>query len=226
MERYQSAEAIIQDPQITVKSVCKVCNNGWMSDLEAKNIPVVGSMLIDLAIPLDRGMKELVAAWTIKTAMVLDSTRPKAAGNRFYSKDDCIAMRETLSIPRHTRIWIGRINTKHLLGLGTDYRYLHRDTYDPEVVSTTTTIVVGHFVAQSITQRRAKNFESLEMPPVEPKGTGWENYLTQIWPIEREWVSWPPSDFFTNGPPHEIAYLLDRWRVGERVDSSVIASSF
>jgi hypothetical protein len=103
MDRYQTGQIVIPDPEITVKSVCALCNNGWMSDLEAKNIPMVGSMLNDLSITLDRGAQESVAAWTIKTAMVLDSTRPKAAGARFYRKEDCVKMRENLSMPEYTR---------------------------------------------------------------------------------------------------------------------------
>jgi hypothetical protein len=112
-----------------------------MSDLEAKNLPLVGSMLNDLSITLDRSAQESVAAWTIKTAMVLDSTRPKAAGARFYRKEDCVKMRENLSMPEHTRVWIGRINSKHLLALGTDYRYLRLDTIEPHGQSRITTVI-------------------------------------------------------------------------------------
>jgi hypothetical protein len=50
MDRYKSAQIIIPDPQITVKTVCEKCNNGWMSDLETKSIPLVGGMLNDLYI--------------------------------------------------------------------------------------------------------------------------------------------------------------------------------
>lgn len=40
-----SGKKVIPDPEITVKTVCEFCNNGWMSDLEAENIPTIGSML-------------------------------------------------------------------------------------------------------------------------------------------------------------------------------------
>jgi hypothetical protein len=223
MDRYQSEQIIIPNPEITVKSVCETCNNGWMSHLEAKNIPIIGSMLVDLSITLDHSVQETVTEWVMKTAMVFDSTRPKAAGVRFYCRDDCSKIRERLFIPEHTRVWIGRINSKHLLGLGTDYRYLRPDTNEPHGQSTITTLVVGHFVAQAITQRKFQKFAHLDMPVLQPKGGGWEDYLTKIWPTEREWITWPPRDSFTNGGPNGIAYLMDRWRVGERVDPSVLA---
>lgn len=147
MERYQSKQVIIPNPEITVKSVCGICNNGWMSDLESTNIPVICSMLNDLSVTLDRDQQREVAAWCVKTATMLDSTRPKGAGDRFYLKDDCVRMRESLTIPPKTRVWIGRIESKHLLALGTDDRYLRPDTQEPHSLSTITTLVAGHFVA-------------------------------------------------------------------------------
>jgi hypothetical protein len=223
MDRYQSKQVIIPNPEITVKSVCGICNNGWMSDLESANIPVIGSMLNDLSITLDRDQQKEVAAWCVKTAMMLDSTRPKGAGDRFYLKDGCVKMRESLTIPPKTRVWIGRIESKHLLALGTDYRYVRPDTQEPHSLSTITTLVAGHFVAQVITQRLYPKFADVGIPVTQPKGGNWETYLTQIWPIERDWIAWPPKDSFTNGGLNGIAYLLDRWRIGEQVDPSTLA---
>jgi len=157
------------------------------------------------------------AEWTVKTAMVLDSTRPKAAGVRFYRRDDCAAMRESSTIPQHTRVWIGRSDERHILALGTDYQYLQADTREVHGKSTITTIVVGHFVVQSITQRKMPKFSHLNMPVLQPKPANWDVYLIPIWPIESVAI-WPPERSFTNGGPEGIAYLMDRWRTGERVD--------
>jgi hypothetical protein len=225
MDRYGKDQVIIPDPEITVKSVCGVCNNGWMSDLEAKNIPVIGSMLNDIAITLDRQQQTSVSQWVIKTAMMLDSTRPKAGSPRFYQKNQCVLLRENLTIPANTGIWIGRIETKHLLGLGTDYRTLRPDTLEPNIHSTIATFVAGHFVAQAITQRLYPKFADTEMPELRPKEADWDSYLIRIWPIGRDSIMWPPKSSFTNGGPRGIAYLLDRWRVGTEVDPTTIASA-
>ncbi len=40
--------------ELTVKTVCGICNNGWMNDLEAENIPIIGYMLQDITVPLDK----------------------------------------------------------------------------------------------------------------------------------------------------------------------------
>jgi hypothetical protein len=73
-----SANKIIPDPEIKVKTVCRVCNNGWMSTLEADNIPTIGGMLQDISMPLDEAQQKSVAAWSIKTAMVSDSMKGRS----------------------------------------------------------------------------------------------------------------------------------------------------
>lgn len=70
IQRGSSEKKIIPNPEIMVKTVCGICNNGWMSDLEAGNIPVIGSMLQDIAIPLDEAQQKVVAVWSLKTAMM------------------------------------------------------------------------------------------------------------------------------------------------------------
>jgi len=223
MDRYKSEQIIIPNPQFTVKSVCGICNNGWMSNLEGLNVPIIGSILNDISITLDRGQQNAVAAWAVKTAMILDSTRPKEAGDRFYLKSDCVRMRESLTMPLRTRVWIGRIESKHLLSLGTDYRYMSADYPEPRMLATITTLVTGHFATQIIAERPYPKFADLETPYSQPKGGNWGDYLIQIWPIQREWITWPPKNSFTNGGPNGIAYLMDRWRIGTPVDPDTFA---
>ena len=194
-----------------------------MHDLETANIPIIGSMLADLSITLDREQQATVAAWCVKTAMILDSTRPKQAGSRFYLKADCINMRQSSAIPSKTRVWIGRIETQHLVALGTSTRYAREDMQNPHTLSSVVTLVLaGHFVMQVITQRRFPKFAHTDIPDTQPKPGDWGSTLTQIWVIQRDWITWPPRVSFTNGPPNYFAHLMDRWRIGESVDLSTI----
>jgi hypothetical protein len=57
-----TTDIIIPNPQITVKAVCRPCNNGWMSKLELISIPLIGSMMQNVSIQLDRGQQTTVAA--------------------------------------------------------------------------------------------------------------------------------------------------------------------
>lgn len=92
------------DPEIKVKTVCGTCNNGWMSNLEQACIPLIGSLMQDLAAPLDPAQQTLLSTWAVKTAMVLDSTNTR---NRklFYERTECENLRLTSTIPDRTTVW-------------------------------------------------------------------------------------------------------------------------
>ena len=211
--RGDKQQIIVPDPEQKVQTVCGICNNGWMSDLESASIPIIGKMFDDEAIILDRSQQELVAAWGSKTAMVLDSTRPRADENRGYQKAECVAMREHLIIPDRTRIWIGRLDSSHLNATGTDFSIV--DKADRIGTGIGGTIVAGHFAVQVVTQHIEPGKDA---PDMQSKPGNWNETLIQIWPIQQDTVSWPPRASFTNGGPAGIAYLLDRWRMGEKVE--------
>ena len=159
MQRGQKEQKVIPNPQITVKSVCGACNNGWMSDLERSSIPLIGSMLQNLTLRLEVGQQITIARWVAKTAMVLDSSRPRAEGTQFYSADECGNMRIGLVIPGRTRIWLGQIATKHIHAGMTNFLYSRQDNGKPMIRSWIGTFVVGHFAAQIITQHTLEGFD-------------------------------------------------------------------
>jgi hypothetical protein len=214
----KNEEREVPDPKISVRTVCRACNNGWMSTLEEANIPLVGNMFQDVALQLDRDQQTLVSRWVAKTAMMFDSARPKQGGIRYYIGAESSAFRATFAIPPRTRIWLGRLDTKHLHAGGTDFLYKTQNTDLPMVLQTIFTIVAGHFIAQIVSQRALPGFQEDEMQELSPKPGDWDNKLIQIWPVSRDWIMWPPERTFTNGGPEGIGYLGDRWRIGEQVD--------
>jgi hypothetical protein len=218
MQRGSKEEIIVPDPKITVKSVCAKCNNGWMNDLENANIPLLGSMMQDLSLRLEPDQQITVGRWVTKTGMILDSIRPRTNGIRFYTQDECAGMRTGLVIPARTRIWLGRMPSKHLHAGGTDFLYRRKEDGKPIVHSSINSFVVGYFVAQIMTQHTLDGFDEHTIPDLEPKPGDWENQLLQIWPVERERIMWPPPVSFTNGGALGIGYLLDRFRIGDNVE--------
>jgi hypothetical protein len=214
IQRGNSEQKIIPNPEIMVKTVCGVCNNGWMSNLEAENIPIIGSMLQDIAIPLDGAQQKSVAAWSVKTAMVSDSMKGRSAPNQFYNRDERANMRVSREIPARTLIWIGRIDGMHLGNFGTDFAL-----FDPQKerigMGSVSTSVAGHFVAQVVTVHIEK--ENIEISNLPCKMGNWNDSLLQLWPTQKSIVQWPPKAPFTNGGAQSIAYLMDRWRMGEAV---------
>jgi hypothetical protein len=192
-----------------------------MSDLEAENIPTVGSMLQDLAIPLDEAQQKSVAAWSVKTAMVSDSMKGRAAPNQFYNRDERVKLRVSREVPPRTMIWIARMDGMHLGNFGTDFAL-----FNPEKerigMGSVTTIVAGHFVTQSVSVHVEK--ENTDIPEIGCKMGNWNESLVQIWPTQKLTVLWPPQVSFTNGGPQGIAYLMHRWKIGEQVEKIIRAT--
>jgi len=212
---------ILEEPEQKIKTVCGVCNNGWMSHLESDNIPIIGSMFNDLAIPLNIDQQTIVAAWAVKTAMVVDSAQGRDPASRFYRRDECVAMRLDRSIPDRTRIWIGRFALQSLSAIGT-----HVGMFSPEIPARTpgmvVDIVVGRLAIQVMTMHVHPEHADKNIPDPNPKPGDWENQLIQIWPVDPRLVMWPPKQTFTNGGPKSIATLFDRWRRGEEIPVEVI----
>jgi hypothetical protein len=186
-----------------------------MSNLESENIPTIGSMMQDIAIPLGGDQQKSVAAWSVKTTMVSDSMKGRSAQNQFYNRDECANMRVSREIPARTLIWIGRIDGIHLGNFGTDFAL-----FDPQKErigrGSVSTSVAGHFVTQVVTVHIEQ--ENIEISDLPCKMGNWNDSLLQIWPIQKPIVQWPPKASFTNGGAQGIAYLMDRWRMGEAVD--------
>lgn len=214
-------EKILPNPKQKIGTVCETCNNGWMHTLENDNIPIIGSMFNDLAIPLNIHQQATVAAWAVKTAMVVDSVQGRDPANRFYRKPECEAMRLHLTIPGRTRIWIGRSALSSLSAIGT-----HIMMFSPEIPARTpgmvVNVVVGHLAIQVMTLHVHPEHAEMKVPDPNPKPGDWENMLNQIWPVDPRLVMWPPKETFTNGGPKSIATLLDRWRMGDEVPLAVI----
>lgn len=186
-----------------------------MSALESENIPHMKPMILGSPLELNEDQQRLVAAWGVKTAMVSESMKGRKAPNRFYEKAECIALKESRTIPSNTLIWIGRVDEfNHLWDAGTDFTLLEPDGSRLATASVAT-FVAGHFVIQILTVHPvAGHVGQIQVPC---KLGNWNDMLIPIWPIQQSTVSWPPKVSFTNGPPLGIAHLHDRWRVGEKV---------
>jgi hypothetical protein len=194
-----------------------------MSKLEAENIPVIGEMLLDKPMDLDEEKQELVSVWAVKTAMMSDSMKGRNAANKFYSHDECLNSRVSRIIPPRTLIWIGRVDGMHLADVGNDFTLNYPDGNRRLATNIATTIGAGHFITQVVTVHMED--EGVNIDSVPCKLGNWADRLIQIWPVLQPIVHWPPNGSFTNGGPDGVAYLMDRWRIGEETDI-ISASKF
>jgi len=134
---------------VTVGTVCVACNNGWMSTLESQNMALIGALMEGVSVPLDTSQQATLSAWSLKTAMVLDTVNNRGR-TAFYEKTECENLRLSSTIPSMTNIWVGRCSVQGLMGNGTDFwTFLADKTKIGRGCATT--ILIGHLAIQVAT---------------------------------------------------------------------------
>jgi hypothetical protein len=122
-------------------------------------------------------------------------------------------MRLSQEIPKGSRMWIGALTESHVGAFGTDFTILGTDRTRIET-GIANTIVVGYVAVQVVTIHMTLDYD---IPEVQPKPGDWDNMLIQLYPKVHKNVNWPPKVSFTNGGPLGVAFLMIRWRGGEKV---------
>src|SRR5260370_18363040 len=103
---------VTEDQEVRIPCVCMTCNNGWMSRLETKCKPVIGSLLEDLSLDLDAEHRKFLSDWALKTPMVNDAYGGRA---RFFTDLECHAFKaNNREIPQGTGVWAGRFTGRTL----------------------------------------------------------------------------------------------------------------
>lgn len=90
------------------REVCRLCNNGWMSQLEMQVRPLLLSLTEAAAGGWSRAIAPeeaaRVATWAVKTAWM----RELSAGTLVNRREDYQYLRERLLPPPECRVWLGR----------------------------------------------------------------------------------------------------------------------
>lgn len=91
-----------------VKVVCEACNNGWMSDIEAKHAKPVMAPLIagNIGISITQANAQSIAIFAFKTAVIMDLVRKDKDREPFFSRRLRTAFRKHLDIPSIVRMWM------------------------------------------------------------------------------------------------------------------------
>ena len=98
---------------VKVKAVCKACNNGWLSDLEAefsdKMLPVIGGQ----EVTLDRAEQAMVAMWATKTWMLLEMALKHDRGWAMRDPGILPFLYRERRPPRELSVWAGGLLPGH-----------------------------------------------------------------------------------------------------------------
>jgi len=203
----------IDHSAVEVRCVCIPCNGGWMSALEAENIPTIGRLMENTATPLGAAQQASLALWAVMKAMVLDAVNAKNRG-QFFTRNECEAFRSDLRIPDQTGIEIGAYMRKGYLADGTIV-WLDFPSAPKAAKVSVSTIVIGHLVIQVVTAHPEPEHENTRVGSIGIRDGEWDKFLLPIWPAGTRPVTWPPQMTFCNSGQSSIATLQNRWRMGK-----------
>jgi hypothetical protein len=167
-----------------------------MSTLEHTVSKVMRGLINDFAMTVDAEDQRHLALWAVKTAMVIEGV--KQAKNGFYTPENRSAFRETLVPPIQTAVWFGRCQqSNNLHGEARKLHVSNPTASNPLEDGCATTFVVGRLVLQvlSIKRRPDAMVGSLRL---QIRSGPWETKLTQIYPVEKTRVHWPPHGSFSD----------------------------
>jgi hypothetical protein len=204
---------LLPTPHLKVKAVCKTCNEGWMSGLETDNIPLIGSLMQDIALSLDGLQQYKIALWAIKTAMVSEFVS-RTRRRLFFLKVDCEQLRVASNLPPLTSISIARHSfTNHIGFWGTDAW-----TSDRGIQAHINTILVGHLAIQTVVLRvlteQYGDAPITVSPQAGPKP--WNELCIDIWPTVGS-ANWPPAFSFRDSGEFSISRFIRRYSYGNNV---------
>jgi hypothetical protein len=187
-----------------------------MSRLEARIKPVLGALMADISLPLNRAQQTDISVWALKTAMVSEASKPQHIV-RCYQQVDCENLREHSRIPPMTRVWLGRFGGYGLGLSGTDV-WPTAGARFPDSQGCVTTILVGHLAIQVLTIYIPER-EQVAQISIRCESPGpWEELLVDSWPASGT-ISWPPVLSFTESAgPLFLPRLHARWKTGHQVD--------
>jgi len=183
---------LTESQEVRIPCVCATCNNGWMSRLEMKCKPLIGSLLEDIELPLDLDQQKFLAEWALKMAMVNDAYEKH---DRFFTDAERHAFKnDNRAIPNGTGIWAARFDGRTLSSLGSEFK-LGVPNNSGLVEGHVYTVTVGHLTLQVLSLHE-KVKQGITRVNVAASPLNWDEILIRLWPppkVKRESRRWPPK---------------------------------
>lgn len=175
-------------PALSVRRVCRRCNNGWMSALENRAKPILEPLLDGQPTVLDLAARTSIAVWATKIAMVLEGV--EADEMRMYSQSERVQLKTLSVIPRGTSVWIARaLHPTYVLSVKTRHRGPEGSAAEAHV----TTLAFGLLAFQVATVRLPLVAEMVMRVTTDVRAGPWDTATVRLWPEFSGFVSWPPE---------------------------------
>lgn len=166
---------------LSVRAVCASCNNGWMSALEGRAMPVLTQLINGQATTLDARAQITVARWALKTVMV---SRAREATHHVPVEHRHV-LRHDGGVPAAARVWVGAAEPgpSQLIFLR-DYGFVVTAVAtDDEFLGYSGTVAIGHLLLQvfghdpreelSVSMSKARSSALREILPLPGAETVW-----------------------------------------------------
>ena len=204
----EDTERTWQGNPLKARYVCTSCNIGWMSDLEGAARPSLSRMIRGERVGLTQLQASVVAAWTMKTAMVFDALRLNNA--RYFTDSDCGYVRSHVLPPARVFVWTACIRTP--LHLYAEARKLTTRLPDKGLVldGSATTLGFGHLILQALAVRPRGESDRAAHSFNHNDFRNTRRNLVEIWP-GRLPPLWPPAELLeSENDLEDLAYRFGR----------------
>lgn len=187
---------------LTVKAVCRICNNGWMHDMEEIVRPTLSPLIQGESKQLERSDVLTIACWTVKTALMAQLTGVEGIAalapvyQLFYRERQPPKNSVVWGAATGSEDWALRCESIGAL-IRTEDELGTVDASDP-VNTVSTTIGLGNLLLHTVFTARS----SVSYPPLDEIHEGAVVRL------------WPNPDATTLLPTHwvfgEVAWMISR----------------
>jgi len=189
---------------LKLKVVCKPCNNGWMSGIEAAAKPSLEPMLAGKRILLDQRAQMNLATWAALKVMIFERFDTETA---VFTRDQTLNFALNKSPPNHMNIWLlrsrdpfaaARINR----GFASLFKTIPTSVREAE---TPNTEVVLFGVGQLLLYIEYSHLPAVKIEKVRQVAS------KRLWPFYRDPLQWPPMRTLSGQEAMHLGMSLQRF---------------
>ncbi len=188
--------------EVTVRSVCRDCNQGWMSKLEARCRPLLQPLITGHPARLSPAGQVDLALWAVKTAWVFQSRNATTSTCRAEQRQ---ALAATLALPAGVQVLLGAFHESGDVVLCTNWYVAGSTTAAQfDLDASASTMVIGRVV-----------FQVIQRPATEAQGgrstrqNADPSAVHQVLPDTGQAVEWPPRRVLNEGDLNDFVTLPD-----------------
>jgi hypothetical protein len=175
-------------PGLTIRCVCRACNNGWMSQLETRSQHLLQPLLTGERCELGQADQAILARWALKTAMVLEAL--DGVPQRAYTGVQREQLRTDGAIPWRTTAWLAASADSSWF-MSCKNRHLGAGT-GKDIAGASITMAFAHLVLQVLTIRVPRQVGPATHVTTDVRRGPWDQATIRIWPSQTTEINWPP----------------------------------